>query len=98
VDTLIVDGTIAPLEVAHLPYRNGGSYEDYVGERGLLRLGKKKWARHVGKVIALLKHGLQADYVVLGGGQTKRLKKLPEGVKLGTNVNAIKGGVRLWDR
>jgi polyphosphate glucokinase len=96
--TLIVDGTIAPLEVAHLPYRKGGSYEDYVGERGLLRLGKKKWARHVGKVIALLKHGLQADYVVLGGGQTKRLAKLPDGVRLGTNVNAIRGGVRLWDR
>jgi polyphosphate glucokinase len=96
--TLIVDGTIAPLEVAHLPYRKGHSYEDYVGERGLKRLGKKKWARHVEKVIALLKHGLQADYVVLGGGQTKRLEKLPEGVKLGTNANAIKGGVRLWDR
>jgi polyphosphate glucokinase len=95
--TLIVDGTVAPLEVAHLPYRKGDSYEDYVGERGLKRFGKKKWAHHVEKVIALLRHGLQAEYVVLGGGQTKRLTKLPDGVKLGTNVNAIRGGVRLWD-
>lgn len=94
---LIVDGVVAPLEVAHMPYRKGGTFEDYVGERGLKRLGKKKWARHVAEVIDILRHGLQADHVVLGGGQTKRLEKAPDGVTIGTNLNAIVGGVRLWD-
>jgi predicted NBD/HSP70 family sugar kinase len=94
---LIVDGVVAPLEVAHMPYRKGGTFEDYVGERGLKKLGKKKWARHVDAVIAILRHGLQADHVLLGGGQTKKLEKAPEGVTIGTNVNAIVGGVRLWD-
>lgn len=94
---LIVEGVVAPLEVAHMPYRKGGTFEDYVGERGLKKLGKKKWAQHVEKVIAILQHGLQADDVLLGGGQTKKLEKAPEGVTIGTNENAIRGGVRLWD-
>ncbi len=94
---LVAEGVVMPLELAHLPYRRGRTYEDYVGERGLKRLGKKKWARHVYKVVTLLKEGLQADYVILGGGQTKRLKKPPAGVRLGDNQNAILGGVRLWD-
>lgn len=94
---LIVDGAIAPLELAHMPYRKGGTYEDFVGERGLKKLGKKKWARHVTAVIEILRHGLQADHVVLGGGQTKKLEKAPDGVTIGTNENAVIGGVRLWD-
>jgi hypothetical protein len=94
---LVAEGVVMPLELAHLPYRNGRTYEDYLGERGLKRLGRKKWTRHVGKVVALLKQGLQADYVVLGGGQTKRLKKTPAGARLGDNNNAILGGLRLWD-
>jgi polyphosphate glucokinase len=93
---LVAEGLLMPLELAHMPYRGGRTYEDYVGERGLLRLGKRKWTRHVHKVVAVLKHGLQADYVVLGGGQTKRLKKLPPGVRVGSNQNAIEGGLRLW--
>jgi predicted NBD/HSP70 family sugar kinase len=96
--TLIVDGAVAPLEVAHMPYRKGRSYEDYVGQRGLDRMGKKKWAKHVEAVIAILLAGLQAEYAVLGGGNTRKLEKLPPGVKPGTNANAIRGGVRLWDR
>lgn len=93
---LIVDGAVAPLEVAHLPYRKGRTYEDYVGQRGLDRMGKKKWSRHVAKVVAMLQHGLQADYVVLGGGQTKKLAEIPAGAKVGTNMDAVEGGVRLW--
>ncbi len=93
---LIVDGAVAPMELAHLPYRKGATYEDYVGQRGLDRLGKKKWTAHVGKVVAMLQHGLQADQVVLGGGQTKRLKQIPAGARVGTNLDAIRGGVRLW--
>jgi polyphosphate glucokinase len=94
---LVADGVLEPLELAHMPYRNGGTYEDYVGLRGLERMGRKKWQRHVEKVVAILKHGLQVDYVMLGGGQTKKLKELPDGVRLGNNANAIDGGLRLWN-
>jgi polyphosphate glucokinase len=90
------DGALEPLELAHLPYRKGRTYEDYLGLRGLKRMGRKKWQRHVEKVVEILKHGLQADYVMLGGGQTKELKSLPPGVSLGTNAHAILGGLRLW--
>jgi hypothetical protein len=83
--------------LAHLPYRNNRSYEDYVGLRGFERLGRKKWQKHVEIVIELLKHGLQADYVMLGGGQTKKLKSLPPGVRVGNNSHAILGGIRLWE-
>jgi polyphosphate glucokinase len=95
---LVADGVLEPLELAHLPYRNNKSYEDYVGTRGLKRMGRKRWTHHVAKVIALLQQGLQADYVVLGGGQTKKLKVLPKGVRLGKNENAFRGGYRMWER
>ena len=94
---LIVDGVLVPLEVAHLPYRRGRSYEDYVGARGLARLGRKRWTRHVHAVVALLRAGLNADDVVLGGGQTKKLKNLPPRVRVGDNQCAMRGGRRLWD-
>ena len=94
----VADGTVDPLELAHLPYRNNRSYEDYLGARGLERLGRKKWQKHVETVVDLLRFGLQADYVMLGGGQTKKLKRLPPGVRLGTNAHAILGGIRLWSQ
>lgn len=93
---LVAGGVLEPLELAHLPYKDNRTYEDYAGVRGLKRLGRKKWQRHVEKIVALLKHGLQVDYVVLGGGQTKKLKGLPTGVRLGTNDHAVLGGFRLW--
>jgi polyphosphate glucokinase len=93
---LIVDGILQPLELAHLPYKHGRTYEDYVGERGLERLGKKKWCRHVLDVVSELKNSLEADYVVLGGGNAKLLKRLPRNVRLGDNRNAFLGGFRLW--
>ena len=92
------DGVLEPLELAHLPYRKNRTYEDYLGLRGLQRMGRKKWQRHVERVVELLKHGLQADYVMLGGGQTKELSNLPPDVRLGTNAHAIVGGVRLWNK
>lgn len=95
---LIVEGVLEPMELAHLPYRKGGSYEDYVGLRGLERLGKAKWRRHVGIVIAQLSKALGAEYVVLGGGNAKVLKDLPHGVRLGANSNAFVGGFRLWNQ
>jgi polyphosphate glucokinase len=86
-----------PLELAHLPYRRGKSYEDYVGLRGMRRMGRRRWTRHVATVVALLAAALQADDVVLGGGQTKKLKRLPPGTRVSTNENAIRGGLKLWD-
>lgn len=94
---LIVDGVLEPMELAHLPYKKGKTYEDYVGIRGLKKLGKAKWREHVNIVIEQLRHALEADYVVLGGGNSKQLKELPEGVKLGANSNAFLGGFRLWE-
>lgn len=93
----VADGQLEPLELAHLPYRNNGTYEDYAGLRGYERLGRKKWQRHVFKIVELLKQGLQADYVMLGGGNSRKLKRLPPEVRLGDNANAIIGGIRLWD-
>jgi polyphosphate glucokinase len=95
---LIVDGVVEPMELAHLPYKKGRTYEDYVGAAGLKRSGKKKWRRHVAEVITLLKSALQADDVVVGGGNAKLLDTfpLPSGVRLGTSANAIIGGYRLW--
>ena len=93
---LIVDGVLEPMELAHLPYKKGRTYEDYVGLRGLQRLGKKKWRQHVFDVVKRLKAALEADYVVLGGGNAKVLKKLPPGARLGNNAYAFRGGYRLW--
>ena len=93
---LIVDGVLEPMELAHLPYKKGRTYEDYVGLAGLKRLGKRKWRQHVADVVKQLKTALQADYVVLGGGNAKLLKKLPPGARLGDNANAFRGGYRLW--
>jgi len=93
---MIVDEIVEPMELAHLPYKKGKTYEDYVGVRGLKRLGKKKWRRHVIDVVERLKSALEAEYVVLGGGNAKNMKKLPPGIRLGDNRNAFVGGFRLW--
>ncbi len=93
---MIVDGRLEPMELAHLPYRKK-TYEDYLGIRGLKRLGKKKWERHVFKVVEMLREALEADYVVLGGGNVKKLKTLPPKTRRGDNHNAFLGGFRLWD-
>jgi predicted NBD/HSP70 family sugar kinase len=93
---LIVDGVLAPLELAHLPYRKKRTFEDYLGVRGRDRLGKKKWQRAVEEVTARLQAALIADYVVLGGGNAKKLDRLPAGARLGDNQNAFIGGYRLW--
>ncbi len=95
---LIVEGVLQPLELAHLPYKKGRTFEDYVGYAGLQRLGKKKWRRHVADVVERLKQALQADYVVLGGGNIKFLKTLPPKARLGKNSNAFIGGTRLWQQ
>jgi polyphosphate glucokinase len=94
--TMIVDGVVEPMELGHLPYRKA-TYEDYVGLRGLTRLGKKKWREHVFDVIGQLSAALEPDDIVLGGGNAKRLTTLPPLCRLGDNANAFAGGLRLWE-
>jgi polyphosphate glucokinase len=94
---LITDGVLVPMELAHLRYRKGRTYEDYVGLGGLKRYGEDKWRRYVAEVVAALRDALQADYVVLGGGNARKLKRLPKGVRLGDNKHAFIGGFRLWE-
>jgi polyphosphate glucokinase len=95
---MVADGVLEPTELAHLPYRHGKTYEDYLGLRGLERLGKKKWRKHVARVVKQLKAVVDADYIVLGGGNSKKLKKLPRGARLGANENAFRGGFRMWEK
>jgi polyphosphate glucokinase len=94
--TLILDGIVEPMEIGHMPYKRGRTFEDYIGERGRKRLGKKKWRKAVAEVVARLKEVLEVDYVVLGGGNVAHLKELPDSARLGDNLNAFKGGLHLW--
>ena len=95
---LITDGVLVPMELAHLLYKKSRTYEDYVGLRGLIRYGKKKWRRDVAHIVEALRDALQADYVVLGGGNARKLQRLPERARLGNNTNAFIGGFRLWEQ
>ncbi len=94
---IIIDGVLEPMELAHLPYKKGRTYEDYVGLRGLERYGKKRWRKHAADIIVTLQAALEVDDVVVGGGNAKLLKKLPRGARLGGNEHAFAGGFRLWD-
>jgi len=93
---MIFDGVVVPLELAHLPYKNGYTYEEYIGLEGLERRGKKRWRKSVLDIISRLQAALICDYVLLGGGNAKYIKNLPPHVILGSNTNAIEGGIRLW--
>jgi len=93
---LILNRVLEATELGHLPYKKGRTYEEYLGEAGLQRLGRKKWERAVFDVTARLIAAFQVDYVVLGGGNVSKLKKLPPQARLGDNANAFKGGFRLW--
>jgi predicted NBD/HSP70 family sugar kinase len=93
---VIVDGCIEAMELAHLPYKHGKTYEDFLGQRGLDRYGEKRWSRRVYAVARRLKAALEADCVVLGGGNAKKLKAIPPGMRRGDNGKAFVGGFRLW--
>jgi polyphosphate glucokinase len=93
---LIVEGLVEPMELGHLPYKKGKTYEDYVGQRGLKRLGKKKWRKHVLDAISRLRAAFEADDVVVGGGNAKLIEKWPAGIRTGSNTQAFRGGYRLW--
>jgi polyphosphate glucokinase len=93
---MIVDKVAQPMELAHLPYKKGRTFEDYVGAAGLERLGKKQWRKEVFKVIERLQAALEPDYIVIGGGGIKKLNELPPGCRRGDNDNAFKGGFVIW--
>jgi predicted NBD/HSP70 family sugar kinase len=93
---LVADGVVIPMELAHLPYKDG-TWEDYLGVRSLEKRGRKKWERHVEYATARLVDALAPDDIVLGGGNAKKLKKLPKGCRLGSNAFAFAGGFRLFE-
>jgi predicted NBD/HSP70 family sugar kinase len=93
---MVVDGELEPMELGHLPWKKGKTYEDLVGERGRIRLGKRKWQKEIFEMVATLSAALEPDYVVLGGGNVRKLKVLPAGAVRGDNSYAITGGLRLW--
>ena len=95
--TLFLDGFLVPMEGGHLPYRKQRSFEDYVGEKGMRRLGRKKWQECVEEVVAILRACFMVDDVVLGGGNSRKLDPVPPGTRLGDNRNAFVGGFRLWE-
>jgi polyphosphate glucokinase len=94
---MIIDGMLEPMELGHLPYHKGRTFEDDVGAAGLERLGKKKWRQKVADIVKHFVTALEPDYVVLGGGNAEKLGRLPRNVRLGNNANAFKGGFRLWN-
>jgi predicted NBD/HSP70 family sugar kinase len=94
---LVVEGHVQPLEIAHLPYRSGRTYEDLLGKRAQDRMGKKRWRKMVAEIVPRLLDAFQVDEIVIGGGNAKQLKELPRGARLGDNANAFVGGFRLWE-
>ncbi|MCI4364874.1 MAG: ROK family protein [Thermoplasmata archaeon] len=93
---MVLDGRVQPMELAHLPYKKGRTFEDYVGEAALERYGRKRWEKEVHDVVEILVAALEPDDVVLGGGNVRRIKQLPPGTRAGNNRNAFVGGIRVW--
>jgi polyphosphate glucokinase len=94
---LVMNGVAESREIAHLPFKKR-TFEDYVGNQGLRRLGRKKWRKHVEEIVNTFMTRIHADDVVLGGGNVKKLKKMPKGCRAGDNANAFLGGFRLWEQ
>jgi polyphosphate glucokinase len=93
---LVLEGLVQPLEIAHLPYKDGKTYEQFLGKKAQDRMGKKQWRKMVDEIVADLYAAFQVDEVVIGGGNAKQLKEVPDVVRLGSNKNAFAGGFRLW--
>ncbi len=94
---MVAEGVVLPMELGHLPYRDGLTFEEYLGEQGRKRLGAARWRKHVWRVVEKLRAALQPNDVVIGGGNAKKLGSLPEGTRMGDNANAFLGAFRLWD-
>jgi polyphosphate glucokinase len=95
---MIIDGVIEPMELAHLPYKKGKSFEYFLGSEGMKRFGLKKWRGYVADAVEKLWAALEPEYIVIGGGNARKLKTLPPHALRGANARAFDGGVRLWDQ
>ena len=95
---MIAGRIVLPLELAHLPFKKGRSFEDYVGVRGRERNGTRKWRGHVAETVRILRAAMLPDVVVLGGGNSKALREIPAGCILGANANAFLGGYAVWEK
>nr|WP_321442546.1 ROK family protein [uncultured Cohaesibacter sp.] len=93
---MIVENVAQPMEIAHLPFRKGKSYEHYVAEKYRKKKGNKKWRKRVHDVVETLTAALEPDYVVIGGGNVEKLDELPPKCRKGDNALAFDGGFRLW--
>jgi polyphosphate glucokinase len=93
---LVIDGIVAPMELGHLPFKKGHTYEDYVGDAARRRLGSKRWRKFVDQIVKQFSTALEADYVIIGGGNARKLKQLPKNARLGNNDFAFIGGFRVW--
>jgi polyphosphate glucokinase len=93
---LVANGFVQPMELGHLPYKKA-TFEDYAGEAGLEKRGKKRWRADVADIVAKLSAALEPDYVVLGGGNARKLDELPTNARLGGNADAFTGGFLIWD-
>jgi predicted NBD/HSP70 family sugar kinase len=94
---LVAENAVVPLELGNLPHPDGGTLGEVLGKKGLDRLGKDKWADAVKRAVAALAEAFVADYVVVGGGNAKKLRGLPPSVRVGHNLTAFRGGLRLWN-
>ena len=94
---MVVENVAQPMELAHLPYKKGKTFEDYAGERGLQKDGKKKWRKHIFEIIEHLSAALELDSIVIGGGNVTKLDHMPPKCSVGSNVNAFAGGFAIWE-
>jgi polyphosphate glucokinase len=93
----MIDGKIIPLALGHLQLYEGETLEEHLSRAGLKEHGTKTWQRAVYDAAMMLKAAFLADYVMLGGGHSKKLDDLPEGCRRGSNEMAYLGGVKMWE-
>jgi len=94
---LVVNGTVVPMELGHLTYKQA-TFEDYLGLKGLEKLGIRTWRTFVREVVARFIPALELDDVVIGGGNVNKLDKLPPGCRAGDNSLAFQGGFLMWEK
>jgi len=94
--SLVQEGVLVPLELARLPYRDG-EVEDYVGVRAMERYGKRKWRKHVARVVKALRAAFVVDEVVLGGGNAKHLGTCRRAAGSARTRSPSWVGQRLWE-
>jgi len=93
---MIEEGHLEPLELGHMPFRDA-NFEHYTGKAGLKRDGFEAWRETIFEVVGQLSEAIDPDYVVLGGGNVKKLETLPDRCERGSNFNAFIGGFRMWE-